>query len=576
MGLYAFTQSDDYFGEHSVGFITVSDSYQGTSQRFDLEGGSAIGSLNLSLDNILGSSDWNFVPGIYYNTTPDNSGSVAMAESFYPLLSPLSSSYTENTTLYSDVTLNGNEYSYSGSVSFSTLYTTVGNLTGSVFSNSIYLPKSTAYGNYEMGLTIPILPESAVASNGQIQADTTMYYGYLYINIQSPDGENFGGFCNLNMNNVFSSSQVTDINQLVAEELLPSNDPYSGDDASDNPSGTGGGPSGSDQENWDPDSDPIPVPSLPTISAVDTGFITLYCPTAVQLQNLASYLWSGLFDIETYRKIMADPMDTILGLSIVPVDVPSSDTQMVTVGNIPTGIYLTKANAQFVEINCGTITLSEIWHSYLTYSPYCRMSIMLPFIGAQELDADQIIGATGGLGVVYHVDILSGACVAYITINGNVIAQFAGQCAISIPITASDFTNTITSLCTLVATGVGVVATGGMSAPVQAAAVGGLATAAANTAANVISAKPTFAKSGNISGSNGLMAVQYPYLILEKPKLCAPARQNEYMGYPSYINSAISSLSGFTQIQDIHLDNIGCTDAERNEILTLLRNGVIL
>lgn len=389
-----------------------------------------------------------------------------------------------------------------------------------------------------------------------------------------------------NNNGTYLLSIVSNVQTLIATEYVskyngtegtrqpvPDNDPYSDDDDTGGSSGDGGG-GDTGEDNYSDDSDPNPVPNLPSLTAVDTGFITLYTPTKAQLQALASYMWGSLFDITTWKKVLADPMDAIIGLSIVPVNVPSSGASAVTVGNIATGISLNKASAQFIEIDCGTVTITEKWKAYLDYSPYTRVSIFLPFIGSQELDVDLIQSTT--LGVKYHIDILSGACVAFITTNGNVIAQFSGQCAVSIPITSKDFTQTIMALGSLVASGVGVVASGGMSAPVSGAMIAGGVTALANTANNVISGKPTFAKSGNMSGSNGLMGSRKPYIIIERPKQCAPARQNTFTGYPSYVTRGLGTLSGFTQVQNIHLDGIPCMDAERDEILQLLREGVIL
>lgn len=373
---------------------------------------------------------------------------------------------------------------------------------------------------------------------------------------------------------IMATEYVNKYNGLKGrKQPVPDNDPYSDDDDTGGESGDGGG-GDSGQDNYSDDSDSNDVPDLPSLTAVDTGFITLYTPTKAQLQALASYMWGNVFDITTWKKVLADPMDAIIGLSIVPVSVPSSGASGVTVGNIATGISLNKASAQFLEVNCGSINITEKWKAYLDYSPYTRVSIFLPFIGSQELDVDLIQSTS--LGVKYHIDILSGACVAFVTANNSVIAQFSGQCAVSIPITSQDFTQTIMALGSLVAGGIGVVASGGMSAPVNGAMIAGATTAMATTAGNVISSKPTFAKSGNMSGSNGLMGSQKPYLIIERPKQCAPARQNTFTGYPSYVTRGLGTLSGFTQVQDIHLDGIPCTDDERREIMQLLREGVIL
>lgn len=415
--------------------------------------------------------------------------------------------------------------------------------------------------------TFPVLPEDAI-KDGKFALTTDMVYAELNMRIYYGGSGTWQLDTYVGLRNNVPQYWINELNGKRAD-----NDPYDGEGDSD----TGGGGDSGDQDAWDDDSDRTPVPPLPSISAVDTGFITLYNPRMVELQSLASYMWSGLFDIDSFRKIMANPMDTIIGLSIVPVNVPAGAAQVVTVGNISTGISLTKAAAQYVEVNCGTVSISELRHSYLDYSPYTKISLMLPYIGSVDLDIDQLYSKNGGnLGIVYHVDILSGACIAFVTIGGDVIGQYAGQCAVSIPVTGNDFTQTIMALGTLVAKGFATGVTGGLSAPLTAASVGGAVTAAANTAVNVASSKPTFQRSGSISGGNGLLSIQKPFVILERPRLCTPGRQNSFTGYPAYITYTLSALSGFTQVQDVHLNDIPATDGELREILQLLREGVIL
>lgn len=87
---------------------------------------------------------------------------------------------------------------------------------------------------------------------------------------------------------------------------LPDDDPYEpGGEAGED--GAGG--------DFDDTSEPIDIPSLPSLSAADTGFITLFNPSLAQLQQLAAYMWTGAFDVNAFKKIFADPMDCILGLS---------------------------------------------------------------------------------------------------------------------------------------------------------------------------------------------------------------------------------------------------------------------
>ena len=324
--------------------------------------------------------------------------------------------------------------------------------------------------------------------------------------------------------------------------------------------GAGGG-TGS----FDGTGDDIDIPSLPTLSAVDTGFITLFNPTIAQLKNLANYMWDGsLFDLNTWQKLFANPMDAIIGLSIVPVAVPNGSEEAVKVGNISTGISMTKANSQYVTVDCGTLNVNEYWGAYLDYDPYTKAEIYLPYCGIHPISTDDIMGKA--VHVVYHVDILSGACCAYVKCGGSVLYSFIGQCASSIPISGTDFTNVINGVISAAVNVGSMVATGGASAPL---AVPQLAQTAVN------SMKPSIEKSGAMSGTGGMMAVQTPYLILTRPRQALPERQNMFTGYPSFITESLGELSGYTEIEEIHLENISATESELSEIENLLKSGVI-
>lgn len=340
-----------------------------------------------------------------------------------------------------------------------------------------------------------------------------------------------------------------------ATPVYITNDPY-GDGGE---SGTGGG-TGS----FDGTGDDISIPVLPTLSAVDTGFITLFNPTLAQMQELASYMWSDLFDVNTWKKIFADPMDAVLGLSIVPVSVPNGPIKEVKVGNISTGVSMTTASSQYVEVDCGTLSVNEYWGAYLDYDPYTKAEIYLPYIGIHPLSTDDIMNKN--VHVVYHVDILSGACCAYVKCGGSVLYSFVGQCASSIPITGDNWTNVINGAISIAGSIGSMVATGGASAPMEIAQI-------ASTAVNNM--KPNVEKSGSMGGTGGMLAVQTPYLILTRPRQALPRDQNTFMGYPAFITEKLQDLTGYTEIDSIHLENIPATESELSEIEDLLKGGVI-
>ena len=555
------------------GYVFCDDNWVDTTAPSYIEDGydfTSAGEILDKFDSWFGSILWRRVPNGRYNRV----NTTAMLEYWSALIEQywgsrttfqaLGTVYDEATDFATSSIVDG--MTFSGSSNY---YSSAGVTGTCTIAGNTPVTVTMTFSNDGFQVTLPVLPTSAV-NNGKFNftAETPLARVGMRIYLTGSELRKWEISTWRTSTGVIPSDWVTLLNGKEVEE--PDDDPWGGEE---DPSGTGGGGGSGNDDNWD-NSDPNPVPPHPSLSAVDTGLITLYNPTVGQLQNLASYMWGSSFDLTQFKKIFADPMDAILGLNIVPVAVPSGGQVSVKVGNISTGVAMTKASSQYVTVDCGTLAISENWHGYLDYAPYTKVSIFLPYIGDHELDIDMIQGTT--LGVTYHVDILSGACVAFITANARVVAQFAGQCAVSIPITGANFTQTILSLGTLVAAGAGVVATGGLSAPVTAASVAGAATAAANTAGTVASAKPRIAKSGNVSGGNGIMGTQKPYLIYQRPKPCVPAAQNAYTGYPAYITYTLSSLSGFTQVQDIHLEGISCTDTERDEILRLLREGVIL
>lgn len=344
--------------------------------------------------------------------------------------------------------------------------------------------------------------------------------------------------------------------------FTPSTDPY--DKGGSSESGGGTGTFGGGSTIFGGNTDSIDIPDLPSLSAVDTGFITLFNPTLSQLNSLASYMWSDVFSLDTFKKLYSDPMDCILGLSIVPVQPTSGDTGPVKIGNISTDVMMNKASSQYVSVDCGTVEVKEYWGGYLDYSPYTKCEIYLPYVGVHEISVDDIMNKS--VHIVYHVDILSGACNAYVKCGDSVLYTFIGQCSSSIPISGNDWTNTINGVLSIAGNIGSLVASGGASAPTELPSM-------AQNAINAL--KPNVEKSGAMSGTGGMLGIQKPYIILTRPNQALPENQNKYTGYPSFITMNLGECSGYTEIETIRLENMTCTDDELTEIETLLKQGVV-
>ena len=389
---------------------------------------------------------------------------------------------------------------------------------------------------------------------------TTVYYGHNAPLVRTLSGMLYvTGVSTAQEYSLDLSKSVTDFDP--ENPLIPDTDPLKPGGITE-PSDVNG--------DFDDTSDPIDFPPLPTLGAIDTGFITLYNPSLTQLQDLSDYMWSSAFDVDSFKKVFANPMDVFLGLSIVPVSIPDGSIREIKVGGISTGKYMTPAAQQYIEVPCGSINVKEYWGAYLDYEPFTKAEIYLPYIGTHPLAVDDIMGKT--VEVRYHVDILSGSCTAFVKCGDSVLYQFIGQCSSSIPISGNDWTNVINAAIQIAGSIGTMVATGGASIPASSA----IATASSVTSSVVSNMKPSIEKSGAISGTGGLMGAQTPYLILTRPRQALPASQNYFTGYPSFITELLGALSGYTEVERIHLSGIPGTDAEIAEIETLLKEGVIL
>lgn len=336
-------------------------------------------------------------------------------------------------------------------------------------------------------------------------------------------------------------------------------DPYNGEGGGSGEEGGGG--------DTDPEDDPVEEETLPIPAVSGLGFSTIYVPTAYDLYQLASYLWGGNLDLDNFLRLFANPMDSILGLSAVPVALSGTYEPIYLGGQLLQGVTMPRYSGRTaVKVDMGSVSISERWGSYLDYDPYTEFSVYLPFIGIKNIKADDVMGKTVSL--MYNIDILSGACVAYLrTSGGSVLYEWAGQCAMQIPITGSNWDNIFsTAISTAVTLG------GAMVAPASAPMLAG---SVASAAVQAVAAKPRVERSGAVTGVTGFLGQLRPYIIRTIPEAYIPNDQNKFIGYPSYISASLGSLTGYNEVASIHLENIPATGDELSELESILKGGVI-
>ena len=412
----------------------------------------------------------------------------------------------------------------------------------------IILGKDANYFNY-LGNIFTLKPnaspyEPPTIRNGVVyDADNlSTYYNWLWAYLTEDTDYNYF------INELIEQGDGTPISPIVPSE--DTSEPGGGDDA---------------DPNYNPFSEPVDFPGLPTGgSAIGSGFIRVYNPTSAQLQALASELWSNSF-YNTIEKIMNDPMEAMISLHSIPFQIVTGNDVTIKIGNYTTQVTSKAVQTQYYTINCGNISLPEHWASALDYSPYTTVDIFIPFVGVRSLQIDDVMNRV--LTLKYNIDILSGSAVAMLKCGESVLYTYNTQVISEIPYTMSSYGRLIQSIIGVAGTAIGASA-GGAGALIGGSIGGALGTA--------MTKHSDISRGGALGGAVGVMGDFTPYLILHRPIQSLPANFASKKGYPSNISATLSSVSGYTVVDKIHLTGIDCTDTERDEIHALLKEGVII
>ena len=206
------------------------------------------------------------------------------------------------------------------------------------------------------------------------------------------------------------------------------------------------------------------------------------------------------------------------------VEIPVADErETVKLANYDTHVLSDVVAETPIDIDCGTVTLNEVFENVIDYSPFTTLDIYLPFIGIQRLDIDVV--RNKAIHLVYTFDVLSAKCLAKLMYNDDILYQFAGSIADDIPYVATN--------------------TGDYNS-------------------NVIQ---TVTESALTLGDN------YPYYIITQNIGIKP--DEDIDGVAQYDSVQLSTLTGLVQVNNINLSTTA-TEEEKTEIEMLLKQGVFI
>lgn len=308
------------------------------------------------------------------------------------------------------------------------------------------------------------------------------------------------------------------------------------------------------------------TPVVPPVTGKASALYTIYNPTLEQINSLGAWLWSSNF-IDQLLKLFSSPMDAIIGLHKVYATPSTGAAQNIKVGYLDSGVPSKIVTEQYTTIDCGTINCYEYFGNVLDYNPYTNLRLYLPFIGIIELANSDVMRSN--INVVYHVDVLSGACLAEVKITrdggGGTLYQYAGNACTTLPISSGSYMGVISSVSSVATRALAGFASGGALGAVASGATG------------VLNAQGTnVVHSGGFSGNAGAMGCKKPYLIVERPQTETADNTAKLLGYGSNLFVQLKTCKGLTKVKGVHVDAVPATKEEKKLIEEKLIDGVII
>ena len=311
--------------------------------------------------------------------------------------------------------------------------------------------------------------------------------------------------------------------------------------------------------------------NTPVSSVKTSSLYTIWNPTQEQLNSLANFLWSTDF-VDLIKKVLQSPMDAMISLALFPIRPKTDGTHIINLGYVPSGVSALRVSDQFQTFQTSGLVIPHKYNSYLDYSPYTTAEIYLPFIGFQRLNINDVIGKT--VSVVYNIDMLSGICTALVKVDGNTMYSYSGNMAMFLPLSAGNWARMMTPIFGAVGgiasmgAGIAGVMSGSSLLGSTATAVSG-AKSLGNLEGNAVS------RSGEISGNAGILGDYQPFIVVTRPINDRPSTYNSNIGQTYNKSVQLGTLSGFTIVDEAHVEGMSATETEKNEIERLLKEGVI-
>lgn len=389
----------------------------------------------------------------------------------------------------------------------------------------------------------------------------SLFDNSIYNDVPQPDGSTQHiTYIPVPYPNGANTSQPTtdttpDINPQINPEVNPSNRPNAANDVATEVTSP---------VNNAPDTGTGTSPTTPAPTGGASSLWAVYNPTQAQVDDFGAWLWSSDF-VEQIKKMFSDPMQGIIGLHKIFATPATGAAQNIKVGYLDSGVPSAVVTSQYTDVDCGAVNVAEYFGNVFDYED-TNIRLYLPFIGIVDLSTSDVM--RGNVRVMYHVDVITGACLADVIVSrdsaGGVLYQYSGDAAVRYPVSSGSYMGMVNGVLAIAGAVVGV-ASGGAALPAVMGAVGG-----------IMNSHTDVKHSGSFSGAAGAMGAKIPYLIIERPQTAIANDFASYQGIGDNRVVNIGSLAGYFKMTDVHTDGVvNASEQEIEQIKALLEGGVI-
>ena len=401
-----------------------------------------------------------------------------------------------------------------------------------LYNNSIYNDVPQPDGTVQRIIYYPVNMTETSGATEQTPTNTTVTYNNTYVDDSSADDL---------LKTVLRYFYQTD-SETKSDTPNPPKTP--------NPTDTGSGN----------------TPVVPPVTGSAASLWAVYNPSQAELNSFGAWLWSSNF-IDQILKLFNNPMQSIIGVHKIFATPPTSGSASIKVGYLDSGVSANVVSAQYVTVDCGSVNVREQFGNVFDYED-TQIRLYLPFIGIVQLDTSDVM--RGSVKVVYHVDVISGACLAEVRVTrdggGGTLYQFSGDAAVRYPISSGSYMGVVSGVLGVVGGIASGIMSGGATLPMAAGAIAG----------GLSGARTQVQHSGSFAGNAGAMGAKKPYLIIERPQTAVADGYGNYQGKGANRIALISSMSGYFKMTDIHTDSItGAAESEIEAVRAALAGGVI-